>query len=119
MTHGALHRVLTHEPISFRTDYALKVIGQKVFEIHTKHQFFASRRFFFFALSPPPASILGKSVSGLSFTHRNNFHSPEDLRQLNATTIDPRLHCSLRNLQEVDNFLITEFFNVSQYYARS
>jgi hypothetical protein len=41
MTHGALHRVLTHEPISFRTHYALNVVGQKVFEIHTKHRYFS------------------------------------------------------------------------------
>ena len=40
MTHGALHRVLTHEPISFGTYYALNVVGQKVFEIHTKHRIF-------------------------------------------------------------------------------
>ena len=46
MAHGALHRVLAHEPISFRTYYTLNVVGQKVFEIHTKHRyFFASCRF--------------------------------------------------------------------------
>jgi hypothetical protein len=45
MAHGALHCVLSHEPIGFRTDYALNVVGQKIFEIHTKHRFFASRRF--------------------------------------------------------------------------
>jgi hypothetical protein len=44
MAHGALHGVLSHEPIGFRTDYALNVVGQKIFEIHTKHRFFASRR---------------------------------------------------------------------------
>src|ERR1041385_321406 len=49
MADRALHRVLGHEPICFRTDYALNVIGQKIFEIHTKHRFFASRRFFFFS----------------------------------------------------------------------
>jgi hypothetical protein len=32
--------VLAHEPISFRTYYALNVVGQKVFEIHTKHRYF-------------------------------------------------------------------------------
>jgi hypothetical protein len=53
MAHGALHRVLSHEPIGFRTNYALNVVSQKIFEIHTKHRFFASRRFFsFFARSP-------------------------------------------------------------------
>jgi hypothetical protein len=57
MAHGALHRVLTHEPICFRTYTALKVVGQKIFEIHTKHRyFFASRRLLFW-LTRPPAKI--------------------------------------------------------------
>jgi hypothetical protein len=58
MAHGALHRVLTHEPIGFRTDNALNVVGQKVFEIHTKHLFIRFPPLFLFALSPPPASIV-------------------------------------------------------------
>src|SRR6185369_1208387 len=49
VAHRALHRVLGHEPIGFRTYYALNVVGQKIFEIHTKHRFFTSRRFCFYA----------------------------------------------------------------------
>src|SRR5262249_48088370 len=41
VTHGALHRVLGHESISFRTNYTLNVVGQKIFEIHTKHRYFS------------------------------------------------------------------------------
>jgi hypothetical protein len=33
--------MLAHEPISFRTYYALKVVGQKIFEIHTKHRYYS------------------------------------------------------------------------------
>jgi hypothetical protein len=58
MAHRALHRVLGHQPICFRTDYALNVIGQKIFEIHTKHRFFASRRFFLIARFPPACQHL-------------------------------------------------------------
>jgi hypothetical protein len=58
MTHGALHRVLTHEPISFRTYYALNVVGQKVFEIHTKHLFYSLPAAFSFCSFSPPASIV-------------------------------------------------------------
>src|ERR1051325_4874371 len=57
MAHGALHRVLSHEPIGFRTNYPLNVVSKKIFKIHTKHRFFAPRRFFSFSsLVPPPAS---------------------------------------------------------------
>src|SRR5215217_6419759 len=53
MAHGAPHSVFRHEPISFRTDYALNVIGQKIFEIHTKHRFSLPAAFSFFALVSP------------------------------------------------------------------
>jgi hypothetical protein len=55
MAHGTLHRVLTHEPICFRTYYALKVVGQKIFEIHTKHRYFSASRRLLFWLTRPPA----------------------------------------------------------------
>ena len=55
MTHGALHRVLTHEPIGFRTYYALNVVGQKVFEIHTKHRYFSLPAAFVSCSSSQPA----------------------------------------------------------------
>jgi hypothetical protein len=48
--------VFSHESISFRTNYALNVVSQKIFEIHTKHRFFASRRFCFCS-SQSPASV--------------------------------------------------------------
>jgi hypothetical protein len=57
MAHGAFHRVLSHEPISFRTDHALNVVSQKIFEIHTKHRFFSLPAAFSSAPFPLPASI--------------------------------------------------------------
>jgi hypothetical protein len=53
MAHGTLHRMLAHEPISFRTYYTLNVIGQKIFEIHTKHLYFSLPAAFLFRLTPP------------------------------------------------------------------
>src|SRR5829696_3538046 len=39
MTHGTPHCMLAHEPVSFGTNYALNVVSQLSFEIHTKHRF--------------------------------------------------------------------------------
>ena len=112
--------MLAHEPIGFRTYYALNVVGQKIFEIHTKHRFFASRRFFFCSgsFAPQPASLV-KEPLFLGLTHRYYLHPSQNLRQLDTPAIDSRLHRSFRNLQEVDDLLITELFDVSQYHTRS
>jgi hypothetical protein len=61
MTHGALHGVLTHEPICFRTDYSLNVIGQKVFEIHTKHRFYSLPAAFSFCSFSPRLPALERA----------------------------------------------------------
>ena len=76
MTHGALHRVLSHEPISFGTYYALNVVGQKILKINTKHRFF---RFLPLYFAPSLACPLWKEPLVLCLTHRNYFHSPEYL----------------------------------------
>src|SRR6185295_6241435 len=57
MAHRALHRVLTHEPICFRTHYVLKVVGQKIFEIQTKHRYFSLPAAYCSGSLPPPASV--------------------------------------------------------------
>ena len=117
MTHGALHRVLSHEPICFRTYYALNVVGQKIFEIHTKHRFFfASCRFILAPSLSLPA--FGRSVLNLCLAHCNNFHPPENLCQFNAATIDSRLNRAFGNLQQIHYLLVTKLFNISQYHAR-
>lgn len=116
MTHGALHRVLTHEPIGFRTYYALNVVGQKIFEIHTKHRFYSLPAAFSYLLL---AACQHHEKYFLCLTHRYNFHPSQNLRQLDTPAIDSRLHRSLRNLQEVDDLLVTQLFNVSKYHARS
>ena len=85
MTHRALHRVLAHETISFWTDYALNVISQKVFEIHTKHRFYSLPAAFVLLLPSLPAC---EGAFNLCLTHRNNFHAPEDLCQFDTATID-------------------------------
>ena len=118
MAHGTLHRMLAHEPISFRTHYTLNVVGQKIFEIHTKHLYFSLPAAFCSGSFPSPASIR-MSPRVLCLTHRNNFHSAKNLRELNASAIDSRLDRSFRNLQQIDDLLVTQLFNVSQYHARS
>src|SRR5262245_2388050 len=121
MADRALHSVLGHEPICFRTDNPLNVIGQKIFEIHTKHRFSLPAAFSFSSLVrfclPAPVTAVFSYYKLLCLTHRNHFHSPENLCQLDAPAIDARLHCSLRNLQQIDNLLVTELFDISQYHA--
>ena len=123
MAHGALHRVLAHEPISFRTYYALNVVGQKIFEIHTKHRFSLPAAFFFSSSFSPnfvlmPASIVKEPIV-LCLTHRNHFHPTQNLRQLDTPAIDSRLHRTLRDLQKINDLLVTKFFDISQYHTRS
>ena len=96
MTHGALHRVLTHEPISFRTYYALNVVGQKIFEIHTKHRYFSLPAAFVLA---PSLSLPAIGRSGfLCLTHGHDFHPPENLCQFNTPSVDSRFDGAFGNL---------------------
>src|ERR1041384_6157781 len=73
MAHGTLHRVLTHEPICFRTYYALKVVGQKIFEIHTKHRYF-----------PLPAAYCSGSLAPCQELNEPRCSMPHSSRQLSS-----------------------------------
>ena len=86
MTHGALHGVLRHQSICFWTNYALNVVGQKAFEIHTKHHVFSLPAALVLLLLVKPASFEG--AFNLCLAHRNNFHPPENLGQFNTATIN-------------------------------
>jgi len=115
MTHGALHRVLAHEPISFRTYYALNVVGQKVFEIHTKHRYFRFLPLLFLLL--PSACPLLEGAVFLCLTHCHDFHPPENLCQFDTPSVDSRFDGTFRNLQQIHDFGVTKLFDISQYHA--
>jgi hypothetical protein len=118
MTHGALHRVLTHEPISFRTYYALNVVGQKVFEIHTKHRYFSLPAAFVSCSSSQPARY-SEGVVFLCLTHCHDFHPSENLCQFNTPPVDSRFDGAFGNLQQIHDLGVTKLFDISQYHART
>ncbi len=54
--------MFAHVPISFRTDYALNVVSQKILEIHTKHRYFSLPARILFRLIPPACQLLNEPI---------------------------------------------------------
>ena len=54
----------------------------------------------------------------LPYLDRNYSHSPQDLRQLDTPSIDPGFDGPFRDLEYVDDLLVTQLFDVAEYHAR-